>query len=77
MNDCAGDITPQEAWDLLVQNPNAVLVDVRTEAEWRFVGGPRGGQRRARRVPVSLGPAQHRRRHRRDCRRPRSRVQRT
>lgn len=40
MNDYAGDITPQEAWDLLVQNPNAVLVDVRTEAEWRFVGVP-------------------------------------
>lgn len=40
MNDYAGDITPQEAWDLLVQSPNAVLVDVRTEAEWRFVGVP-------------------------------------
>lgn len=36
----AGDITPQQAWDILRDNPNAVLVDVRTEAEWRFVGVP-------------------------------------
>lgn len=36
----AGDITPKQAWDLLRDNPDAVLVDVRTEAEWRFVGVP-------------------------------------
>ncbi|PXX65248.1 rhodanese-related sulfurtransferase [Nocardia tenerifensis] len=36
----AGDITPQQAWDLLRDNPEAVLVDVRTEAEWKFVGVP-------------------------------------
>ena len=36
----AGDITPQQAWELLRDNPEAVLVDVRTEAEWRFVGVP-------------------------------------
>jgi rhodanese-related sulfurtransferase len=36
----AGDITPQRAWDLLREHPEAVLVDVRTEAEWRFVGVP-------------------------------------
>ncbi|MBF6175434.1 rhodanese-like domain-containing protein [Nocardia blacklockiae] len=36
----AGDITPNQAWDLLRDNPDAVLVDVRTEAEWRFVGVP-------------------------------------
>ncbi|MBF6329086.1 rhodanese-like domain-containing protein [Nocardia transvalensis] len=36
----AGDITPQQAWDLLRDNPDAVLIDVRTEAEWRFVGVP-------------------------------------
>jgi len=34
----AGDITPQEAWKLLSERPDAVLVDCRTEAEWRFVG---------------------------------------
>jgi rhodanese-related sulfurtransferase len=36
----AGDITPDEAWRLLSDNPEAVLVDVRTDAEWRFVGVP-------------------------------------
>lgn len=36
----AGDITPQQTWDLLSDNPDAVLVDVRTDAEWRFVGVP-------------------------------------
>jgi len=36
----AGDITPLEAWKLLSDNSNAVLVDVRTDAEWRFVGVP-------------------------------------
>ena len=36
----AGDITPQQAWDLLREHPEAVLVDVRTDAEWRFVGVP-------------------------------------
>ena len=34
----AGDITPQQAWDLLRDHPEAVLVDCRTSAEWRFVG---------------------------------------
>ncbi|MGI9123339.1 MAG: rhodanese-like domain-containing protein [Mycobacterium sp.] len=36
----AGDITPQESWKLLSDNPDAVLVDVRTEAEWKWVGVP-------------------------------------
>ena len=36
----AGDITPLEAWKLLSDNPRSVLVDVRTDAEWRFVGVP-------------------------------------
>ena len=36
----AGDITPEEAWKLLSDNPEAVLVDCRTDAEWRFVGIP-------------------------------------
>ena len=34
----AGDITPEEAWKLLSDTPDAVLVDCRTQAEWRFVG---------------------------------------
>lgn len=36
----AGDITPEESWKLLNENPEAVLVDCRTDAEWRFVGVP-------------------------------------
>ncbi|WP_296665441.1 rhodanese-like domain-containing protein [Demequina sp.] len=36
----AGDLTPHQAWELLESEPDAVLVDVRTEAEWRFVGVP-------------------------------------
>lgn len=36
----AGDITPEQAWEVLRDDPNAVLVDVRTTAEWQFVGVP-------------------------------------
>ena len=36
----AGDITPLDSWKLLDENPDAVLVDVRTDAEWRWVGVP-------------------------------------
>lgn len=36
----AGDLTPTEAWELLASDENAVLVDVRTQAEWAFVGVP-------------------------------------
>jgi rhodanese-related sulfurtransferase len=36
----AGDLTPRQAWELLESNDGAVLVDVRTAAEWQFVGVP-------------------------------------
>ncbi|USG61356.1 rhodanese-like domain-containing protein [Sneathiella marina] len=36
----AGDITVQEAWQMLENNPNALLIDVRTNAEWAYVGLP-------------------------------------
>ena len=36
----AGDLTPQQAWDLLAADPDATLVDVRTDGEWRTVGVP-------------------------------------
>lgn len=36
----AGDLTPEQAWALLEENPEAVLVDVRTRAEWAYVGIP-------------------------------------
>lgn len=38
MTDYAGDLHPRAAWDLLQTDPDAVLVDVRTSAEWQWVG---------------------------------------
>ncbi|SRR5690606_38883011 len=35
-----GNVTPQEAFERISQSPNAVLIDVRTQAEWSFVGIP-------------------------------------
>ncbi len=35
-----GDVAPEEAWRVLQSNPEAALVDVRTRAEWSFVGLP-------------------------------------
>ena len=32
------DISPEETWQALQADPKAVLVDVRTDAEWNFVG---------------------------------------
>jgi rhodanese-related sulfurtransferase len=39
-SDYAGDLTAAEAWALLKSDPKAQLVDVRTTAEWNFVGVP-------------------------------------
>lgn len=36
----AGDVTPEQAWTALRDRPDAVLVDVRTRAEWSYVGLP-------------------------------------
>jgi len=36
----AGDVTPEQAWSALRDDPAAVLVDVRTTAEWSYVGLP-------------------------------------
>lgn len=35
-----GDVGPKQAWEILAKNPDAVLVDVRTQPEWVFVGVP-------------------------------------
>ena len=35
-----GDITASEAYEQLMSKTNAVLIDVRTDAEWAFVGIP-------------------------------------
>ena len=36
----AGDIDAAKAWEILTGDPKAQLVDVRTMAEWNFVGLP-------------------------------------
>jgi rhodanese-related sulfurtransferase len=36
----AGDISATEAWDLMARDAKAQLIDVRTSAEWSFVGLP-------------------------------------
>ncbi len=36
----SGDISVEEAWRQLGDNASAILVDVRTAAEWNFVGAP-------------------------------------
>ena len=38
--DYAGDVGARAAWDELARNPEATLVDVRTRAEWTYVGVP-------------------------------------
>lgn len=40
MSTYAGDVTPSEAWEKLKSDANAKLVDVRTQAEWVYVGVP-------------------------------------
>lgn len=39
----AGDVSPQEAWDVLADDPQAQIVDVRTQPEWTFSGAPNLG----------------------------------
>lgn len=36
----AGDVNPTDAYAVLVADRDAVLIDVRTRAEWAFVGMP-------------------------------------
>ena len=39
-SDYAGDVTPTKAWELLKSEPGTVLIDVRTDAEFNYVGRP-------------------------------------
>ncbi len=34
------DVAPRQVWEALMSNPTATLCDVRTNAEWSFVGLP-------------------------------------
>lgn len=36
----AGDVTPKQTWEMLAENPKSTLLDVRTPAEWTYVGLP-------------------------------------
>ncbi len=38
--DAIGTASPAEAWEALTSRPDAALIDVRTAAEWTFVGAP-------------------------------------
>lgn len=40
MSDYEGDLTPLDAWELLENHDDAVLVDVRTTQEWEDTGIP-------------------------------------
>lgn len=37
-HDYAGDVSVTDAWGVLQSDPSAVMVDVRTPAEWAYVG---------------------------------------
>jgi len=39
-NAYAGDVPAQEAFRMLEADPKSVIVDVRTEPEWQYVGAP-------------------------------------
>ena len=36
----AGDVTAKDTWQALQEDPNAVLIDVRTKVEWQLIGQP-------------------------------------
>jgi rhodanese-related sulfurtransferase len=36
----AGNVSPQTAWKILNDHKSAILIDVRTRAEWTYVGVP-------------------------------------
>jgi rhodanese-related sulfurtransferase len=40
MRSYAGDLSIGDAYSVLTEKPEALLVDVRTQAEWQFVGVP-------------------------------------
>lgn len=40
----AGDVSAEEAWQRLAAAPEATLIDVRTQAEWTYVGIPHLGE---------------------------------
>lgn len=55
----AGDVTPEQAWQILKESPDAVLIDCRTQPEWMFVGVPDLGTlgRKAALIPWQVFPS--------------------
>jgi len=53
------DVPPAQAWEALRADPHAQLVDVRTDAEWNFVGLPDliAAGKQAVLIPWQLYPA--------------------
>jgi rhodanese-related sulfurtransferase len=49
----AGEVTVQEAWDFVQEDMDALIVDVRTQPEWQFVGTPDLGAARERLLMIS------------------------
>jgi rhodanese-related sulfurtransferase len=52
-----GDVSPTEAYSRLKANPSAVLIDVRTQPEWTFVGVP--AVERLVRISWQVYPSMH------------------
>lgn len=54
-----GDVTPGEAFEFVARNAEAMLVDVRTDAEWKWVGQPdlSGAAGKAAFVSMKLYPS--------------------
>ena len=42
IDDNLGELTPQQAWDMMQADNRAVLVDIRSSMEYLFVGHPSG-----------------------------------
>ena len=61
-NNMIEDVSPTLAWEALQADPQAQLVDVRTDAEWTFVGVPdlEGAGKRPVLIPWQVYPAMQR-----------------
>jgi rhodanese-related sulfurtransferase len=55
----AGDVLPADAWSVVKADPAAQVIDVRTSAEWNFVGVPdlSGANRKVQLVEWQSFPA--------------------
>ena len=47
------NVAPKQVWEALTSNPDAALIDVRTDAEWNFVGLPDLTEAGKQTLPIS------------------------